>query len=383
MHYYPEDQSQKNLEKIRRDNVCAECSRQLAIFIDLTDKRRYIACSGQVHEGIARAYQSPAEDYQSNIRREVELEEKTGRQAATTAVAIPKQGQLTQAQAMHILRLVYPEAPDDEIIRCAILCRDFGLHPLMKEVYIIGFKKYNKERTKVTGESWSTVIGIAANRKIAADKKGSYSFIDDTPRAATQAEIVKQYGKDSQEEADNIISICKISGEKGNEAVGFGLYPKEKQPQGTDKGNTQRNMANIRSERQCIDRLPGGILPLRDIEVLDEAYLEQPDLSKVEITSGEIKEEDGVLEGEVVGQVSPEEEIPQPEPEPEPQGDDVLVTADQITQLGDLLKETDKTAEDMGKFMVDKGWKPGKFGDLTFGQYKTLVKEFFKQPKLL
>ncbi|KKK56566.1 hypothetical protein LCGC14_3063230, partial [marine sediment metagenome] len=29
-HHYPEDQSQENLKKIRRDNVCAVCGRQLA-----------------------------------------------------------------------------------------------------------------------------------------------------------------------------------------------------------------------------------------------------------------------------------------------------------------------------------------------------------------
>ncbi|KKM61437.1 hypothetical protein LCGC14_1531770, partial [marine sediment metagenome] len=44
----------------------------------LRDRRRFIACSGQRHEGIAREYQPPVEDYRSNIRKEVELEKEDG-----------------------------------------------------------------------------------------------------------------------------------------------------------------------------------------------------------------------------------------------------------------------------------------------------------------
>ncbi|GAI51454.1 unnamed protein product, partial [marine sediment metagenome] len=121
---------------------------------------------------------------------------------------------------MDILKLVYPDVPEDQIIRTAILCRDFGLHPLMKEVYIIGYKN------KTTGKTdYSSVIGIGANRKMAADKKGAYSFVDLSPRAATKEEIIQQFGPNSEEERDNLISICKLKGEKGNEAVGFGLWP--------------------------------------------------------------------------------------------------------------------------------------------------------------
>lgn len=209
-------------------------------------------------------------------------EEKT---TALDKARLPMTGALTQPQAMHILKLVYPDVPEDQIIRTAILCRDFGLHPLMKEVYIIGFKNNRTGKT-----DYSTVIGIAANRKMAADKKGSFSFLDDSPRAATEEEIIKQYGKGSEEERDNLISICKLRGEKGNEAIGFGLWPKGKEPYGTDKGNTKRNMANIRSERQGIDRLPGEALPLRDVEVIDEAYTEVPDIGKVSKKTGEIVE---------------------------------------------------------------------------------------------
>jgi len=210
------------------------------------------------------------------------LEKEQGREASRALATIPKQGQLTQPQAEHILSLVYPGVPKDEIIRCAILCRDFGLHPLMKEVYIIGFKN------KSGGVDYTTVIGISASRKMAADRKGAYSFLDGTPRAATPEEIIKQYGKNSDEERNNLISICVLRGERGNEATGFGLWPKEKVPYGTDKGNTGRNMANIRSERPAYSRLPGAALP--PIEVIDEAYAEVPDIGRVNTSTGEIIE---------------------------------------------------------------------------------------------
>ena len=54
MHYYPEDQSRENLERVRRTNVCSVCGRQLNIYLDMKTKQKYLACSGGVHEGIAR-----------------------------------------------------------------------------------------------------------------------------------------------------------------------------------------------------------------------------------------------------------------------------------------------------------------------------------------
>lgn len=203
---------------------------------------------------------------------------------------LPTSGALTQPEAEHILSLVYPGCPREEIIRCAILCRDFGLHPLMKEVYLIPFEKKDKQG-KVLRRDWVTVVGITASRKMAADRKGAYSFLDGTPRAASHEEIVKQFGQNSEEERDNLISICILKGEKGNEATGFGLWPKNKQPYGTEKGNTQRNMSNIRSERPAYSRLPGGVLP--PVEVIDEAYAKVPDVGKVDTETGEI------IEGEV------------------------------------------------------------------------------------
>ena len=307
MHYYPEDQSKENLEKIRRDNVCSVCGRQVMIFFNIIGGEKYIACSGGVHQGITREYKPPIEDYESNIRREIKLDKEHGRETSTALASIPKQGQLTQTQATTVLNLIYPKATAIEIERCAIFCRDFGLHPLANEVYLIPFKGKNV-----------MVVGIAANRKMAHALKGDFSFLDDTPRAATEEEIIKQYGKDSEEARDNIISVTKIEGVGGNKAIGFGLYSKKESPYGMDKGNTRRNMANIRSERQGIDRLPGKAMP--QVEVVDAKYTVLPDIGNVDTETGEITEEKPV-EGEfseVTAESGHSEAGPEPTPEPDP-----------------------------------------------------------------
>jgi len=281
-----------DLLEMRKKMKCQVCGGMLNLFLDECGKA-FLACADwhrSHHEGIekeASRYQKEGLAALNIPTRRKILENEYGKETTTALdkAKIPTTGALTQPQAMHILKLVYPDVPEDQIIRTAILCRDFGLHPLMKEVYIIGFKN-----TKTGKVDYSTVIGIAANRKMAADKKGAYSFVDLSPRAASKEEIVKQYGENSDEERDNLISICILKGEKGNEAVGFGLWPKDKIPYGTDKGNTRRNMANIRSERQALDRLPGEAIPFRDFEVIDEAYADVPQIGKVSKETGEIIE---------------------------------------------------------------------------------------------
>ena len=340
MHHYPEDQSLLNLNKIARSNVCSECGRQVAVYLDREAHKAYIACSGQVHEGITREYQPPIEDYRSNIRREIQMEQKVGTQVARTVGNIPKQGQLTQPQAMTILKLIYPSAKEDEIIRCAIFCRDFGLHPLANEVYLIPFKKKWKDNQNKWHEEThnAMVVGIPASRKMAHALKGEFSFLDDTPRAATEEEIIKQYGKDSDEARDNIISVTKLKGEGGNFAIGFGLYPKDEKPYGMDKGNTRRNMANIRSERQGMDRLPGKPLPRYD--VIDAAYAEVPEVGKVDTATGEIIEGEAV---ELEPEASPEPTEPVSEPIAEGEGGalfpDSIIN---ISELNDSLTELRK-----------------------------------------
>ena len=213
------------------------------------------------------------------------MEKEYGREGTTKLATIPKQGQLTQHEAMHVLKLVYPDAPEDEIVRCAILCRDFGLHPLMKEVFLIPFKKKDSQG-KVIGEDYATVLGINATRKLMA-QRGTYSYTDDTPRLMTETEQKRIFG---EVDSVNIVAITKLRTKDGLEAPGYGRWPNNKEPKGVDKGNTKANMAFIRSERNAFGRLSPDALP-PDVEVIDEAYTELPDTSRVLVkATGEIIE---------------------------------------------------------------------------------------------
>jgi len=376
--YEDKAHSYEKLNELRKYNVCKECGEYLAFFNDWETKRTFLACHEwprSHHEGIIREAspyeQTGMESLNIETRRKIVTEQiGTEKTTALEARRLPTSGALTQNQAMEVLKLVYPDVPEDQIVRTAMLCRDFGLHPLMKEVYIIKF-----------GKDYSTVIGISANRKMAADKKGAFSFMDDTPRAASQEEIVKQFGEDSEEGKGNLVSITKLRGEKGNLAVGFGLWPKSKDPYGADKGNTKRNMANIRSERQALDRLPGEALPLKEFEVIDGTYVEVPDVGKVDKTTGEIKEE---AKAPAIDAESPILVVEDSKPEAKPNAEEKPAAAEagafQTPVSGSLddlflaMKECNWQASELGQFInKTKGWKIAMYKDLTADQRKETI----------
>lgn len=284
MPHYSDDIEE--LKRIRRTSVCTVCGRQLYIFFGVKTKQKFIACPIPRHEGISREYKPQREDNESDLRRSVELEEKIGHKGTKALATIPKHGQLTQPEAMHILQLVYPKAPPDEIVRCAILCRDFGLHPLMKEVYLIPFKDKDGK------DNYVTVLGINATRKLMA-QRGTYSYCDDTPRLMTEVEQKRIFG---EVDSENIVAITRLRTKDGLEAPGYGRWPKDKTPYGTDKGNTKANMAFIRSERNAFGRLSPDALP-EGVEVIDEAYAEVPGINKVVALTDEVIEGEATVLG--------------------------------------------------------------------------------------
>jgi len=287
--YESEEITRDKLEGIRKRNICAICSGWLNMFFDAESGKAFIACHEwprSQHQGIMR----PASEYEKKgfevltieARRDImEQEHGTRMTTALEKARIPTTGALTQPQAMHILKLVYPKAPEDEIIRCALLCRDFGLHPLMKEVFLIPFNEGKPN------ESWVTVLGIVATRKLVS-QRGTYSYLDNTPRVMTESEQVAIFG-----EVDSfcIVAITKLKTRQGEEAQGYGRWPKNTEPKGMGKGNTKANMAFIRSERNAFGRLFSDSLP-QGVEVVDEAYVEVPDVGKVSTVTGEITELD-------------------------------------------------------------------------------------------
>ena len=191
----------------------------------------------------------------------------------------------------------------------------------------------------------------------------------------------------------NIVAITKLRTKDGLEAPGYGKWPKEKEPYGTDKGNTKANMAFIRSERNAFGRLSPDALPV-GVEVIDEAYAEVPEIGKVEKKTGEII-------------------IPEPEAEPEPvkpeickdcptwdecQGgnqedcehrgkeaseasplDETPVTEDDLAQLNKLMAENSVSASQLGAYMnKDKGWNIKVTTELKKWQLNELLEAFKK-----
>ena len=167
---------------------------------------------------------------------------------------------ITKEQAAYLIHSIWPKAPDAEVIKAAILCKQYGLNPLMRQIYLIEF-----------GKEWAIVLGIKATRQIAqqALKKRNirYSYADG-PRVMSEEEQKKIRGK---VEADKIWAITILQDNFGNIYPGYGFWSVSKVPYGSDKGNDAFNMAFIRSERNALDKLAPGELP--DVETADDAYI--------------------------------------------------------------------------------------------------------------
>ena len=192
---------------------------------------------------------------------------------------------LSQDQAKLILRTIWPDAPDVEVAKAAITCAMYNLNPLMKHLFLIPFKDQK------TGENtWAQVIGINATR-LMASRRRRYGYVDG-PRRMTEGEQ-----KDILGEVDhqNIWAITVVGTPDGSRAPGYGSWPRNRQPYGTEKGNTQLNMAMLRSERNALSRLVPGEMP-QDVEVYEEAYLPAlPQVGEVETPPSEYEAEFGEL----------------------------------------------------------------------------------------
>ncbi len=178
---------------------------------------------------------------------------------------------ITRKQATYLLRTVWPDAPDADVIKAAIICTQYNLNPLLKHVALIKFEGKK-------GTSWVPVLAIKAKR-IIAQRRHTYSFVDG-PRVMTDQEQEDIYG---EVDLNNIRAICVLE-EKGMRFPGYGAWPKNDKPHGEDKGNTKHNMAFIRAESNATEKMAPGELP-SDIEVADETYLPPVNI-KAEITAG-------------------------------------------------------------------------------------------------
>jgi len=213
---------------------------------------------------------------------------------------------LNREQAKEVLQACWPNAPEAEVLRAAILCQTYQLNPLMNHVHLVGYK--NKEGDMV----YSTMIGISATR-LCASRRGKYSYVNDTPRVMTTEEQEARLG-----EADDskIWVIVQLRDTKTSaEVTGIGNWTKATTPKGTDKGNSKFNMASIRAERQALDRLYPSEMPIG--EVFDERYADAPQEEDASVIEGEAtdvtpekiaedKQEAAMIEAEAQAQVDEE-----------------------------------------------------------------------------
>ena len=213
-------------------------------------------------------------------------------------VAIEKyrdQTQLTKEQAKEIIQTLWPKAPVTEVTKAMWLCSTYGLNPLMRHVFLIPFKN-----RKTGVDDWALILGIQATRMI-VKRAGDYSYVDDTPRVMTNEEQTVIFG---EVQGNKIWAITKLKDRHGNVAVGYGFWPRNESPYGEEKGNTTFNMAFIRSERQALDRLSAGRIPI-DVKVMDESYI-PVEGEEVNAVTGEIAESSSVTEAEVIPTTPPE-----------------------------------------------------------------------------
>lgn len=282
MQIVPETE-RKQAEAMTYSHRCAVCQAGIVLcwggFWNINS--HVLRCSADAqHEGFEKPYRIPLSQsgiaYMKTSKKEVErMTQEQGQAAMTKLQVYQSRGELTQAEAELVCQTLWPKAPDGDRVKAAMVCAQYGLNPLMRHVFLIPFK-----------DEWVLVMGIQATRLIAA-RGMSYSYMDDTPRVMTDAEQMKKFGKVDK---DKIWAITKLRRRDGMEAPGYGSWPKSQQPLGLDKGNTQENMAFIRSERNALDRCAPGAIP-KGVEVVEEAHL--PEFEPV---TGEIVEAEVVTE---------------------------------------------------------------------------------------
>ena len=288
-------QQEEALEEIAVSHICAECGGGLVTPWDPETNTIILRCShDKTHQGYKKELSwtekwKGGEAIPIDIANKLEkkerqkMEEQIGVEA--TKQLMPYYGvvSLTQEQATVILKTIWPKAPDVEVFKAALTCKSYGLNPLMKHLYLIPYEVQH------TGKFiWSQVLGIGATRLIASRKPGGYSY-KDGPRIMTEEEQVKIRGVF---DPNTYWAITIIRDKNGNEAPGYGSWPKEKAVKGVEKGNTPQNMAMIRSERNAFDRLFPGEMPNLDVidaQYIDAQYIDAGDASETPVPKIETK----------------------------------------------------------------------------------------------
>ena len=208
----------------------------------------------------------------SNYRRR-QLEQQIGQEKTSKLMKYQGRVTLSHEEVEDIIATIWPraikEAPD-VVKRAILICIQYRLNPLMKQLHLLPFK--NKEESRKQGRDvydWAIARGIQADRLLAR-RQGPFSYIENTPRKMTDEEQKQVYGKVDKE---NFHAIVKLRDPSTNaESTGYGHLAFKADVYGKEKGNTLENMAFIHAERQALDRLHPGDMP-EDVMVVDERFL--------------------------------------------------------------------------------------------------------------
>ena len=301
-----------------------------------------------------------------------EMEKELGTMTTTKLVPYSTKTALTKSDATDIIETLWGAAPIIEKQKAIALCVTQQLNPLMSHVFLVSYKR--RERGQVVGEDWTIMLSIKAKR-LMASRRGDYGYLDGTPRAATEDEVKKQFAEDAETILKaNLVSVTKLQDTNRMEAQGFGLWPKDDDPKGMNKGNTKRNMANIRSESQALDRLRPGDMP-QNVGIIDAEYEVLPNAPDADKDTGEIAED------------SPETDaIPEPTEETTEQPATNAITDKEVDDLkvalADYGKEKHhigvrkdalaKVLQDVGLFVKAQEWQVKNLKDLNREQLRTL-----------
>lgn len=386
MPYYVPDNDRELAEKLVKTHTCSVCGRRLYIYLESKTHNIYVACSDQ-HEHIEKVYeptrfQKDGLDSLNIEARRDTLAEQYGDETSKTLLIrnVPLSGVLTKEQATVVLKTIWKDAPDVEVYKAAVLCRDYGLHPLMKHLFLIPFGQGEKR-------TWVTVLGINATRLIMS-RRGSFSYLDNTPRIMTTNEEKEIFGEIDE---TKIRAITKLRTRDGLEAQGYGHWDKETTAYGAEKGNTQANMAFIRSERNAFSRLFPDALP-QGIEVVDESYVVGA-AHKIDRETGEIID----TKAQVVPDIEKPLEVIESEAEAEPlagaitpelgglkpdmNNPDAPITGEQLHALSQLCIKKEMSLKQLANWCNDlkgRNWGIKTFNDLKQKQLKEILDAFIK-----
>jgi len=281
-------------ERFQRWHECAECGKEPQIYI--SEEGDYeVRCQNSEHKGFKRGLSYTEAWYQGEaiplgIANKIEqkerkrMEQEYGTRKGKALAKYVGQAVITREAAKEIIETLWKGAPEVEKAKAIILCTGYNLNPLMKHIYLVKYKRW--EDGKVVGEDWALIQGIQATRLL-AHRKHKFTYLDMSPRIASQAEIEKVLGNTAK--PDRIYGFCHLKDlETGAESFGLkGISLKEK-IKGVEKGNTHLNMACVRAERQALEYLYPAEMPSEG-EIVDERFIE--DAVEVESSLTEITEE--------------------------------------------------------------------------------------------